>query len=50
MYMDRAIGSLNVRSRAVVAFNDPGYRIGETHHNAWIPDVIVDLIRYAHED
>ena len=48
--MDRAIGSLNVRSRVVVAFNDRGYRIGESHHNAWIPDVIVDLVRYAHED
>jgi len=50
MYIDRTIGNLNGRSRVVVTFNERGYRIGETHHNAWIPDVIVDLVRYAHED
>jgi hypothetical protein len=36
--------------RVVVALNESGYRIGQSHHNAWIPDVIVDLIRCGHED
>jgi ribosome-binding protein aMBF1 (putative translation factor) len=34
----------------VVAFNEQGFRIRQSHHNAWIPDVIVDLIRWGHED
>jgi hypothetical protein len=42
--------NLNVRSRIVIALNECGKRVGESHHNAWIPDVIVDLIRYGHED
>jgi hypothetical protein len=38
---------VNVR---VVAVNEHGYRIGETHHNARIPDAIVEQIRDRHED
>lgn len=34
----------------VVAINECGKRIGETHHNAHISDVIVDRIRDRHED
>jgi DNA invertase Pin-like site-specific DNA recombinase len=33
-----------------VAYNEGGRRIGETHHNASIPDAVVDLIRERHED
>jgi hypothetical protein len=36
--------------RIVVAVNEDGRRIGETHHNARIPDVIVDQLRDLHED
>lgn len=40
-----------VQKRVVIlAFNDQGRRIGETHHNARIPDATVDLIRELHED
>lgn len=34
----------------IVAYNESGIRIGETHHNARIPDVLVDRIRELHED
>jgi hypothetical protein len=39
------------RSRAImVAVNDRGYRIGESHFNARIPDAVIDQIRERHED
>ena len=41
--------STNVRSRIVVAVNEHGKRIGEGHHNARIPDTVVDQIRERHE-
>lgn len=34
----------------VVAYNESGLRIGETHHNARLSDAIVDRIRELHED
>lgn len=34
----------------VVAYNELGHRVGETHHNARISDAIVDRIRELHED
>ena len=40
----------NVRSRVVIPLNEANKRIGQMHHNAWIPDVIVDLIRHGHEE
>lgn len=39
-----------VKKRKVIALNDQGYRIGMSHHNAHIPDEIVDKIRDLHED
>jgi hypothetical protein len=36
--------------RVVVAVNDQGRRIGETHHNALISDALVDQIRARRED
>jgi hypothetical protein len=33
-----------------VAVNEQGRRIGETHHNALIPDAVVDQMRGRHED
>lgn len=36
--------------RVLVAVNEYGRRIGETHHNAHIPDHVVDEIRARHED
>jgi hypothetical protein len=36
--------------RVVIPLNECNRRIGQHHHNAWIPDVIVDLIRCGHED
>lgn len=38
------------RRVVILAFNDQGKRIGELHHNATIPDTIVDAIRDRHED
>lgn len=35
---------------ALVAVNERGYRIGASHHNARIPDAIVNQIRDLHED
>jgi len=32
-------------ARVYVAFNEDGRRIGETHHNAHIPDALVERIR-----
>lgn len=41
----------SIRRRVVIlAFNEQGNRVGETHHNARIPDEIVDRIRERHED
>lgn len=34
----------------VVALNEQGKRIGESHHNARISDAMVDRIRELHED
>ena len=34
----------------MVAVNERGRRIGETHHNALISDAVVDLMRDRHED
>jgi hypothetical protein len=34
----------------LVAVNEFGRRIGETHHNAIISDCVVDQIRERHED
>lgn len=36
--------------RRLVAVNEFGRRIGETHHNAIISDLVVDEIRCRHED
>ena len=33
-----------------VAVNEQGYRIGASHHNARIPDDVIDKIRDMHED
>jgi hypothetical protein len=35
--------------RVYVALNESGRRIGETHHNASIPDLVVEQIRDRHE-
>ena len=34
----------------LVAINERGFRIGDTHHNAKVPDEIVNRIRDLHED
>ena len=34
----------------LVALNERGLRIGATHHNAKVPDEIVNQIRDLHED
>lgn len=34
----------------LVAVNENGQRIGETHHNATIPDEVVAAIRDLHEE
>jgi DNA invertase Pin-like site-specific DNA recombinase len=33
-----------------VAVNEQGYRIGASHHNARLPDEMIDRIRDMHED
>ena len=33
----------------LVALNERGYRIGQTHHNCTVPDEIVNKIRDLHE-
>jgi DNA invertase Pin-like site-specific DNA recombinase len=33
-----------------VAVNEQGYRIGASHHNARLPDEVIDKIRDMHED
>lgn len=33
-----------------VQINERGYRIGISHHNATVPDQVVDKIRDMHED
>ena len=38
------------QQRVLVAVNEFGRRIGETHHNALISDATVDRIRERHED
>lgn len=41
----------NARMPAImVAINERGCRIGATHHNAKVPDEIVNRIRDLHED
>src|SRR5258708_6646754 len=35
--------------RVMVAVNERGRRIGATHHNAWIPDAMIDRMRDRHE-
>lgn len=41
----------NARMQAtLVALNERGLRIGATHHNAKVPDEIVNRIRDLHED
>ena len=34
----------------MVAYNESGYRVGESHHNSTIPQSVVDAVRIAHED
>jgi hypothetical protein len=34
----------------VIAVNENGYRIGASHHNARIPDSVIDQIRDLHEE
>lgn len=34
----------------IIALNEAGYRIGPSHHNARIPQEIVDRMRDLHED
>jgi hypothetical protein len=34
----------------VIALNERGFRIGASHHNATIPEEIVQRIRYLHEE
>jgi hypothetical protein len=34
----------------VIALNEHGHRIGETHHNATIPEETVQRLRYLHEE
>jgi ribosome-binding protein aMBF1 (putative translation factor) len=43
-------GPILKRRVVIIALNDQGKRIGETHHNARITDVVVDRIRDRHED
>jgi hypothetical protein len=38
-----------VTTAAHVAYNEAGYRIGETHHNASISEAQVQLVRDLHE-
>jgi len=33
----------------LVALNERGYRIGQTHHNSKVPDEIISKIRDLHE-
>lgn len=37
-------------SVVIVAYNEQGLRIGQSHHNATISDELVDKIRELHED
>jgi hypothetical protein len=41
---------MTVGGRVYVAYNEDGRRVGETHHNARIPDAVVDKIRERYED
>lgn len=34
----------------IIAVNEQGYRIGSSHHNARIPQDVVDRMRDLHED
>jgi hypothetical protein len=34
----------------VIALNERGFRIGATHHNATIPEEIIQRLRYLHEE
>ena len=40
----------NRGKRVIIALNENGYRIGSSHHNARIPDEIIDEIRDLHEE
>lgn len=37
-------------TKRAVAFNDRGYRIGESHHNAKLTDHEVDVVRQLREE
>lgn len=37
-------------ARRIIAVNEAGYRVGESHPRATIPDSVVDLIRELRED
>lgn len=39
-----------IRARIEVAVTEQGNRVGETHHNATIPDAVIDRIRDRHEN
>lgn len=34
----------------IIAVNELGYRIGESHHRARVPDEVIDQIRDLHEE
>lgn len=38
------------RKVVIIAVNEQGYRIGPSHHNARIPQEVVDKMRDLHED
>ena len=40
----------NGGKRVIIALNENGYRIGSSHHNAKIPDEVIDEIRDLHEE
>ncbi|MEY4672716.1 MAG: Bordetella virus [Planctomycetota bacterium] len=41
---------MTARRIILVAYNEEGNRVGETHHNSTIPDLIVRAIRDLHEE
>lgn len=41
---------MNQKKVVIIAVNERGHRIGESHHNAKIPQEIVDRMRDLHED
>lgn len=38
------------RRLVILAYNEKGFPVGETHYNARISNAMVDLIRERHED